>query len=73
MQPQALAVCYRLSVILAMLALLNGCSKSDSGGNNNPPASAYYMKFKLDGAQIEFKQNTDGVFNKPQSNEIILV
>jgi hypothetical protein len=68
MRPRALAVCCRLSVILAMLALLNACSKSDSGGNNIPATSAYYMKFKLDGVQIEFKQNTDGVFNKPQSN-----
>ena len=73
MQPRALAVCYRLLVILAVLALLNACSKSNGGGNNTPATSAYYMKFKLDGVQIEFKQNTDGVFNKPQSNEIILV
>ena len=70
MRPQALLACYRLLVIMAYLLLLNACSKSNAGNNNPaPPAgSAYYMKFKIDGVQIEFKQNTTGVFNKAQSN-----
>src|SRR6478752_6999752 len=60
---------YQLLVIMMLPVLINSCSKSDGGGGSTPPAgSAYYMKFKLDGVQIEYKQNTDGVFNKPQSN-----
>ena len=68
MQPPTLVAYYRLLVILAIPVLLNACSKSDGGTSNPPASSAYYMKFKIDGVQIEFKQNTTGVFNKAQSN-----
>ena len=53
--------------LLCIVLMSAGCKKSTTSTGTSSSGS-YYMKFKADGVQKEFLQNTSGSFNRQQTN-----
>lgn len=53
-----------LTLLVAIASItLSGCSKSKSGGGGGP-AIDYYVRFKANGTQIEYKASAETIYNK---------
>jgi hypothetical protein len=50
-----------LPVLLSIVVVMNSCTKTDDKVDSNN----YYMRFKANGVQKEYKANAAGRFNKP--------
>lgn len=53
-------------VVFSMLLFITGCKKDGDAGNGS---SYYYMRFKINGTQVEYKAQIEGNFNKTSSSQ----
>lgn len=53
-------------VLTCFIVTAFSCKKSERNSNEN---SAYYMRFKINGTQVEYKEQIEGNFNKATSSQ----
>lgn len=52
-----------MTLIIALMSLLS-CSKSKSTGGGSSATNEYYLKFKANGTQYEYRAHTEAIFNR---------
>ena len=51
-------------LIAVTFIVMFGCSKSKSGGSGTTTTNDYYIRFKANGVQTEYKAHTETIYNK---------